>query len=364
MKTNWFSLTFTRNVLSALLVVIATSFAHARGPLNPISIGNWVGGTYTNDSTGRFDHCAVTAHYVSGIDFFISVGNTYNWELAFAHQSWRLVVGQNAPVDLTFDGHGPYHVFARVALPTFVVVEMPPTSELVSRFRNATGMTAFANGQLFQFSLKDTSQVIPALVQCVRNNIVPPSPVASAPTGPPVANAPVAVNPPPPSDNANLKAVDLHDEALELATNFILSAKLDNPRVLSKSDTPVALASFGAQWTANDSAGTVRIIPEQEGSKGIDVTAEIIAADAKECKGKFASARSSDMIDSEIVFSGFSSCEDSAGTRSAQYFILPRKKGGFVMFSVAGAAYSGNRATAISDDKRAVYQKAALTAAN
>jgi hypothetical protein len=235
-----------------------------------------------------------------------------------------------------------------------VIVEMPPTSELMSLFKNATQMTAFANGQLFGFALKDTSQVMPALIQCVRENTAPPSPMASAP-------APV---PPPQSIGANEKPVtaDLHDEALELATNFILGAKLDNPKVLSKSETPIALASFGAQWKADDAAGTVRIIPEQDGAKGIDVTADVIAADAKECKGKFASARSSDMVDSEVVFSGFSSCEDSTGTRSAQYFILPRKKGGFVMFSVAGAVLAADKSSA--SDRHVVFQKAALTATN
>ena len=43
--------------------------------------------------------------------------------------------------------------------------------------------------------------------------------------------------------------------------------------------------------------------------KGIDVTAAIVAGDAKDCGGKFASGRMSELVDSEVVFRGFSSCQ-------------------------------------------------------
>jgi hypothetical protein len=330
--------------------------------LTPLNVGNWHGGSYTNDQTGKFNHCAVNASYKGGINFFVSVGDTYNWELGFANQSWQMQAGQNIPLDLTFDGHGPYHVFARVALATFVIVEMPATSELIKRFRAAAEMTVFANGQVFNFVLTDTSVVLPALVRCVQENTGhPPARIvrASPPPPPPVPQ-------PAPKSVANVvpASSDLHDEAIELATNFILGAKLDSPKVVSKSETPAEYVSFGADWKANGAFGSVRIIAEPPDTKGIDVTAAVIGADAKECKGKFASARSSDMVDSEVVFRGFSSCEDSAGNRSVEYFVLPRKRGGFVLFSIAGAPSSGDTSNAIQADKITVFQKAALTAVN
>jgi hypothetical protein len=84
-------------------------------------------------------------------------------------------------------------------------------------------------------------------------------------------------------------------------------------------------------------AGSVRIIAEQPDTKAIDITTAVIGADAKECKGKFASGRSGDMVDSEVLFRGFSSREDSAGNRYVEYFVLPRKKGGFALFSIVAA---------------------------
>jgi len=236
---------------------------------------------------------------------------------------------------------------------------MPATSELIKRFRAAAQMTVFANGQVFNFVLTDTSVVLPALVRCVQENTGhPPAHIVRA--SPPL--------PPVPRPSTNIVAsappvgADFHEEAIELATNFVLTARLENPRVVSKSETSAEYVSFGADWRANGAVGSVRILAERPDTKAIDVTAAVIGADAKECKGKFASARSSDMVDSEVIFRGFSSCEDSAGNRSVEYFVLPRKKGGFVLFSILAAPSAGDSSTTIQLDKITVFQEAALTA--
>jgi len=108
---------------------------------------------------------------------------------------------------------------------------------------------------------------------------------------------------------------------------------MQNARVLSRSETPASIAATGAAWKSDEAAGFVRIIPANN-MKGIDVAAAVVAADAKDCKAKFASGRTSELVDSEVVFRGFSTCEDSDGPRTSNYFIVSRKKGGFVLFSV------------------------------
>jgi hypothetical protein len=73
------------------------------------------------------------------------------------------------------------------------------------------------------------------------------------------------------------------------------------------------------------------------------------------------------LIDSEVVFRGFSSCEDSDGARTGQFFVVPRKAGGFVIFAVvetaatmpnSGLPTQGFKA----EDHLPEFQKAALTA--
>ncbi|WP_454624270.1 S1C family serine protease [Bradyrhizobium cenepequi] len=141
--------------------------SHARGPYGSITIGNWQGGAYTDDNSGAFTHCAAGASYQSGIFFLVLVGANGNWRLGFSHQSWRLTPGEAFPLALTFDGQQPFNVYGMPIGAQLVAVDMPPNSSLINQFRKARMMTAFAQGQLFQFNLNQTAQLLPSLVNCV-----------------------------------------------------------------------------------------------------------------------------------------------------------------------------------------------------
>lgn len=154
-------------VVATLLTAVAISTADARGPYGSVTVGNWKGGAYTNDKTGAFSHCAAGASYQSGIYFLVSVGEDLNWKLGFIHENWQLTPGQAFPLVLTFDGQPPINVYGVPLESRLVSVQMPTNSALITQFRKAKVMTAFAQGQLFQFSLNQTGQLLPSLVNCV-----------------------------------------------------------------------------------------------------------------------------------------------------------------------------------------------------
>ena len=70
----------------------------------------------------------------------------------------------------------------------------------------------------------------------------------------------------------------------------------------------------------------------------------------------------SELVDSDVVFRGFASCDDSDGSRVAQYFIVPRPKGGFVMFSVQSNMSTPQERDVTKEENLAGYRKAALVA--
>ncbi len=156
-----------RAFLAALSFVLAISSAQARGPYGSISVGNWQGGAYTNDTSGSFSHCAAGTTYQSGIYFVVSVGEDLTWRLGFAHENWQLTPGQAFPIALTFDGQPAINVYGMPFGARLVNVEMPGNSSLIAQFRKAKVMTAFTQGQLFQFTLTQTAQLLPSLVNCV-----------------------------------------------------------------------------------------------------------------------------------------------------------------------------------------------------
>jgi hypothetical protein len=354
-------------VATLLSGLIAISAAEARGPYGSINVGNWKGGAYTNDQTGAFSHCAAGAGYDSGIYFMVTVDQGAGWSLGFLNPKWSLTNNQAFQIALTFDGQRPFYVQGVAISDSLVRVPMPTDSALIAQFRKAKAMTAFTQGQLFQFNLDQTALLLPALANCVA--VVKQQGIANAADfsvklAPKAADAaavpPVAAGGSLRPDSPQNLSSEMQIEAIELASNFILKTALHNPRVLSRAETPIAVASSGAAWRSDEAVGFVRIVPPKEGIKGLDVASAVVAVDARDCKGKFASGRTSELVDSDVVFRGFSSCEDSVGARLSQYFIVSRKRGGFVLFSVVSNMKTEEAKTVAKEERLADFRKAAL----
>lgn len=156
--------------VAVAVLMAAISFnsnAEARGPYGSINVGNWKGGAYTNDQSGSFSHCAAGARYTSGIFFLVMIDSSGGWSLGFMHEDWKLVQGQAFPLTLTFDGQQPFNVHGVPIADKLVRVPMPTNSALIAQFRKARAMTAYTQGQLFQFNLDQTGQLLPVLANCV-----------------------------------------------------------------------------------------------------------------------------------------------------------------------------------------------------
>ena len=360
-----------RVVVGALLaMVFFIAGAEARGPYGSINVGNWKGGAFTFDQSGAFSHCAAGAPYDSGIYFMVMVDQGMGWSLAFQHPKWNFTNNQAFPIALTFDGQSPFYVQGAPVGANLVKVPMPTDSTLIAQFRKAKAMTAFTQGQLFQFKLDQTAVLLPTLASCVA--VVKQQGVASAGDfSAKLAARPAPAAPAAPPVGGSLKpqapqnaSPEMQIEAIELASNFILKTTLHNPRVLSRAETPIAVASHGAAWKSDEAVGFVRIVPPMDGIKGLDVASAVVATDAKDCKGKFASGRTSELVDSDVVFRGFSSCDDSDGARFSQYFIVSRKKGGFVLFSVVSNMKTEEAKTVAKEERLVDFRKAALVVVN
>ena len=155
-------------VVAALLSAFAAmGSADARGPYGTINVGNWKGGAFTDDRTGEFSHCGATAVYQNGIYFVVMIDGKPSWSLGFAHDSWTLASGKAFPIQLTFDGQAPVNVHGIAISDKLLRVPMPDTSNLIAQFRKAKQMSAYAQGQLLQFNLDQTAQLLPTLANCV-----------------------------------------------------------------------------------------------------------------------------------------------------------------------------------------------------
>lgn len=154
-------------VVAAAWLLVSATASNARGPYGSITVGNWKGGAFTDDKNGAFTHCSAGSAYQNGIYFMVAIAENGSWRLGFAHDNWRLTPGEAFPLALTFDGQPAFNVYGLPLGTRLVNVEMPVNSALINQFRKARQMTAFAQGQLFQFNLNQTAQLLPALLNCV-----------------------------------------------------------------------------------------------------------------------------------------------------------------------------------------------------
>jgi hypothetical protein len=309
------------------------------GPTQPFQLGQWRGGVYSNDQTGGFSHCVVTAPYKSGIAMTVFALRDFSWGLGFANPAWSLQPGTQIPISLIFDNGDPIAVMGTVipGTPPIVRVPMPSNSQLLNSFRGATLMTALAQGHHFGFRLDGTSRLMPALANCVRGALA-------------------AEGGSTPRNQASETAI----EEMRLATNFLLAAGLANARVIDRAQSSTTLAAWTG-WKSDSGRGAVKIYHAKPSQSGLDLASELIAGDSQSCKGKFASARSSELVDDDVVVSARVFCGSASGETTLQYFITPFHKTDFAVFAVFG------QPNAAAADRQAIspetYTKAALHAA-
>ena len=173
-----------RSLIAGLICLLPFA-ADAAGPYGRVVVGNWSGGAFTNDQTGRFSHCAVSAGYKNGVRMLTSVTSQMSWVLGFSKPEWRLNPGQKLRLQLVFDRSRTLDVTADVKTPSLVTIPMPANSDLVIAFRQGRYLELVANDARFTFALTSTGEMLPQLVECVRQSGNITGPIAQRPPSDP-----------------------------------------------------------------------------------------------------------------------------------------------------------------------------------
>lgn len=152
-------------VVASLLQVSVVGAAHAAGPFGSVNVGNWIGGAFSNDQTGAFSHCAATAPYANGVILVVGQNAAGSWILSFASPSYQFKQGENAAIDVIFDGQEQARLFATANQPNMLTSVMP--ANVVRTFQKASLMVATSGRTVLNFDLSSTGPVIAALANCV-----------------------------------------------------------------------------------------------------------------------------------------------------------------------------------------------------
>jgi S1-C subfamily serine protease len=152
-------------VVAGLVQAALVSLACAAGPFGSIRVGGWLGGAFSDDSTGAFSHCAATSAYGSGVSLVVGQNASNAWLLSFASPSFRYTKGDSLAIDVTFDGQSQVRLFATANSPNMVTAILPAT--VARTFQKSSLMVASTSGAPFQFNLNSTGPLLAAIANCV-----------------------------------------------------------------------------------------------------------------------------------------------------------------------------------------------------
>jgi len=152
-------------ILAICILALAGEAAFAK-KINSLRSGNWKGGAYTNNQTGRFSHCAASVKYKSGILLLFSVTRTRRWNMGLSNNAWDLTPRQKYPVEYRVDRGNLIRGTAIAKGRTLVQVFLPTSDRLFRQFKYGQRLTIWAARQRMRFNLSGTSKMLSLLLKC------------------------------------------------------------------------------------------------------------------------------------------------------------------------------------------------------
>lgn len=303
-----------RWVIGVAVSAVLGATAASADVMHSFKVGAWQGGAYSNNQTKQFNHCAATASYRSGVMMLFSVNKTYHWSIGFASNSWRLNRGAEYPLRLDIDGVTGFDAKAAAIATDMVEIKLADSVELFHKFRRGHQLKVMTAGTELDFVLTDTSKVLPVLIQCVNRMIAVPATAQSNPFVAPKTQS---------GPGANERT-----EGTMLLANILSSAGVTGFRLLGP-DEKMPFDKAAAAYEADGMVGAIFVLPNSKVALK-EAPATIIAIDAADCAGKFASGATPDP--SSAIVRAFTSCQTAEGLTTSYYVASVRKRGGLYIF--------------------------------
>jgi len=303
-----------RRLLTIAFALLALP-ASAGTTVRTFNVANWTVETF-NDANGKFNLCAARKRYDNGVWLIFGISHDFHWSLGFAYGGATFQQGKDLDVEFAIDDMAPVTVKAEVHAHVVELV-LAEKADLFARFRRGKLLRTTALNRELDFNLTGTSQLLPALLNCVQSH-------GSAITA--SANLRnVEPNGARMADSANVEG-----EALAFAANLLSAAGIQGFRILLPSEHPEIKGH--ARWIQGTTFGTVNIYPKLGAAQVPDVWAYLIGIETKACRGTFFSGAIPNDKQSGL-WRMFTTCQTDEKLITTYYIAAPRRAGGLYLLS-------------------------------
>lgn len=255
----------------ALLLIGMASTAEA-AKIRSLDYGQWKGGVYINDKTGKFSHCVVSAKYKSGIKLLFSVTRGQQWSMGFAKDSWKLELGETYPVFYQVDKRDVLKGKAKAKGKSLAVVTLPAKTKIFNQMRRGRTLRVKAGNDILAFRLTGTNRMLSSLLRCSQkyNNFVSDS-VAQKEDGLNKSANPFAKNSTKSSDNpfAALRAVTREEkrEGKAWFDQYLLKSSVKHRSVRENEKSAKLYKTYAQLWLSGPRSkivGSLRILDKEQ----------------------------------------------------------------------------------------------------
>lgn len=254
--------------VSVSLFSASSSFADLI-PGSSFNYGNWYGNAFTNDATGDFSHCAVSASYNSGDTLYFTINSNVTVSVAVSNPTLNLTPNQSFPVSLTVDRRHKFFGTATAIsreMATLTIDDFANAMEALQRGRTLIIESPAGNGV---YDLSGTFRALEAAKVCALSNFTKRSePVTAANT-----------------TNADQTML------FQIATGMIADLEVKDSQYMSAEEIQSALGLHqGVFWHSNERAltGGVVVASNAGGAPLQETDAADLAFLAQGCKGEIA----------------------------------------------------------------------------
>lgn len=163
---------FVCNILACIGVMLVLNISPLKAEQirgSYYSYGNWSGAAYTNDRTGAFSHCTVSAAYKSGDSLFFSVNRSATVSVGVASPAIRqLSPGSKVPVSIYVDRRPPFFGTATVISEDFAVLEIAEFQRALDSFKKGYTLVVEGGGLRGVYDLTGTFRALSKALNCAQ----------------------------------------------------------------------------------------------------------------------------------------------------------------------------------------------------
>ncbi|WP_136659006.1 hypothetical protein [Nitratireductor sp. XY-223] len=160
-----------RNWLFSVLVMLWAVCAQADViPGTQYDHGVWIGAAYTSATTGKFDHCAVSAKFRSGDRLYLSLNFDSTLTVGITNSSFRFTAGESFPIVLSVDNRKLFGGRAMARSETFLIVTFEEIEALIPALKRGSQMRLESDPVKGIYSLRGSSRALDATLKCAIDN--------------------------------------------------------------------------------------------------------------------------------------------------------------------------------------------------